>query len=319
MGFRWRDLEAGLERLKVEDHGFFMVLLNSPRGGVESAQRSAISMNPILHGLLLVGGKSRRMGCDKADLAVRGEESFRDRGMRLLGGVTEKASLSIAADDERSYEIATLPDAIFDKGPLGGILTALESEPGTAWLVMACDLPNIDEETLKLLVASRDVSAEATCFRSAIDGVPEPLCAIYEPAAVEAVRKAVEGDRLCARHFLDELTLNAIDLPSPEALHNCNRPEDMEELRKREASGSTEKAVTLEFFAKLRDEAGCSTKPHTTTAATAAGLWDELRVSHGFTMDLDTVRLAVNDEFAPWDHVLVEEDRLAFMPPFAGG
>jgi len=259
------------------------------------------------------------MGKDKADLKVRGEESFRDRGMRLLEGVTEVASLSIADDDEREYAIPTLRDVVSGKGPLGGILTALESEPGTAWLVMACDLPNIDEETLRHLVAARDGSVEVTCFRSAIDGVPEPLCAIYEPAAVGALRKAVSEGRLCARHVLEELRLKAIELPSPEALHNCNRPEDVEELRRREAGVRGETAVRLEFFAKLREEAGCATKPHTTRAATAAGLWDELRVLHGFSMDLDTVRLAVNDEFAKWEHVLVEGDRLAFMPPFAGG
>ncbi len=296
-----------------------MVLLNSRRVGLQSAQRFGIFMNSILHGLLLAGGKSRRMGSDKADLTVRGGESFRDRGMRLLGAVTEKARLSIAADDEREYKIPTLRDVVSGKGPLGGILAALESAPGTAWLVMACDLPNIEAETLAHLVASRDPAAEATCFCSEIDGVPEPLCAIYEPAAVTRLREDVAADKLCARHFLDGLKLHAIPLPSPGALQNCNRPEDLEELRAREAAGGVEKAVMLEFFAKLRDEAGCASEPYKTRAATAAGLWDEVRVRHGFSMDLDVVRLAVNDEFARWEHRLVEGDRLAFMPPFAGG
>jgi molybdopterin-guanine dinucleotide biosynthesis protein A len=276
-------------------------------------------MTAPINGLLLAGGKSRRMGRDKADLAVHGDESLRDRGLRLLGEVTGNAFLSIATDDDRDYAIPTLRDAIPDKGPLGGILTALESNPGSAWLVVACDLPNLNAETLARLVAARDPSAEATAFLSDIDGVPEALCAIYEPAAIDKLRATIETNKLCARHFLASLRHHAIPLVSPGALQNCNRPEDLEELRLQAATGPSEKSITLEFFAKLRDEAGCTTKPHTTRAATAAGLWDEVRLLHKLSMDLNTVRLAVNDEFADWSHPLADQDRIAFMPPFAGG
>ena len=174
-------------------------------------------------------------------------------------------------------------------------------------------------ETLTQLVASRDPSAEATAFRSDIDGVPEALCTIYEPAAAAKLRQTLTTDNLCARHFLASLRHHAVALPTPGALRNCNRPEDLEELRLQAATGSVEKSVTLEFFAKLRDEAGCATTPHTTRAATAAGLWDEVRLVHKLSMDLNTVRLAVNDEFTDWSHPLAEHDRIAFMPPFAGG
>jgi molybdopterin-guanine dinucleotide biosynthesis protein A len=274
---------------------------------------------PPLNGLLLAGGKSRRMGSDKADLAVHGPESLRDRGMRLLKDLTTDCFLSIAADDDRPYSIPTLRDALPDHGPLGGILTALELASDRAWLVLACDLPNLDLETLAQLIASRDPTADATCFRSPVDGVPEALCTIYEPSAVTSLRETVGRQKLCARRFLDSLRLNAIPLDNETALQNCNRPEDLEELRLQLEDGRTEKSVTLEFFAKLRDEAGCSAMAHTTSAATAAGLWDEIRLLHNLSMDLDSVRLAVNDEFAPWTRPLAPDDRIAFMPPFAGG
>jgi molybdopterin-guanine dinucleotide biosynthesis protein A len=259
------------------------------------------------------------MGKDKADLAVHGGESLRDRGLRLLGDVTGRVLLSIAADDSRPYPFPTLADAIPDKGPLGGILTALESDPAAAWLVVACDLPMLGAETLAQLVASRDPSAEATAFRSDIDGVPEALCTIYEPGAADTLRETIATDTLCARHFLGSLRHHAIPLAVPGALRNCNRPEDLEELRLQAADGPVEKNLTLEFFAKLRDEAGCSSTLHTTRAATAAGLWDEVRLLHKLSLDLNTVRLAVNDEFTDWSHPLADRDRVAFMPPFAGG
>lgn len=276
-------------------------------------------MNPPLNGLLLVGGKSRRMGRDKAELTIHGDESLRERGLRLLGEITAQTYLSIAADDTRPYSVPTLRDAIPNQGPLGGIHTALQSAPDHAWLVVACDLSELDPDTLAHLIASRDPSVGATVFLSDIDGIPEPLCTIYEPAAGTILRKAIEAKDLCARRFLRSLQLHAIPLPSAGALHNCNRPEDIAELRAKASTGSIEKSVTLEFFAKLRDEAGCSSKPYTTRAATAAGLWDEISLLHKHSMDLDTVRLAVNDEFADWSHPLADQDRLAFMPPFAGG
>lgn len=274
---------------------------------------------PPVNGLLLAGGKSRRMGFDKAGLKVHRNESLRDRGLRLLSEVCTSSFLSIAADDERPYSIPTLRDATPGLGPLGGILTALELSPHQAWLVLACDLPQLDADTLAQLVTSRDPSADATCFRSPVDEAPEALCTIYEPSALTSLRETVNHQKLCARRFLASLKLHAITLDNDAALQNCNRPEDLEELRLQSESGPIKKSVTIEFFAQLRDDAGCRTLDRTTTAATAAGLWDEIRLRHQLSMDLDTVRLAINDEFAPWTQPLNDNDRLAFMPPFAGG
>ena len=102
-------------------------------------------------------------------------------------------------------------------------------------------------------------------------------------------------------------------------LQNCNRPEDLEELRLLRKLGRVSKSVTIEYFAKLRDEAGTNSEQASTDAATAAGLWAETRMRHSLSMDLDTVRLAINDEFTPWTTPLQPNDRIAFMPPFAGG
>ena len=56
-----------------------------------------------------------------------------------------------------------------------------------------------------------------------------------------------------------------------------------------------------------------------TEAATAAGLWEELRMARNLSLDLEAVRIAINDEFQPWTHPLKDRDRLALFPPFAGG
>jgi molybdopterin-guanine dinucleotide biosynthesis protein A len=107
--------------------------------------------------------------------------------------------------------------------------------------------------------------------------------------------------------------------PAASALDNCNRPEDLEEARQRLAGGQARKAVVVEFCGPLREEAGTRSEEIQTTAATAAGLWEELRMTKNFSLGIEAVRVAINDEFQPWTTPLRDRDRLALFPPFAGG
>ena len=276
-------------------------------------------MSNPLHGLLLAGGKSRRMGRDKADLVVVANLSLRERGLQLLGAITDSAHLSIAADDERPYESATLRDLREDAGPLAGLEAAFNQSPDAAWLVIACDLPFLTDSVLRELAEQRDPTCDATCFTSRFDGKPEPLCTIYEPSAAALLTEALENGVRCARKFLFSLRRHELSLPDRSALDNCNRPEDLEEARLSLAEGRRVKTITVEFCGALREEAGTAREAIQTEAATAAGLWEELRMAKNFSLDLDAVRAAINDEFQPWTHPLADNDRLALYPPFAGG
>lgn len=77
--------------------------------------------------------------------------------------------------------------------------------------------------------------------------------------------------------------------------------------------------ITVEYFAQLREQAGCSRETWQPQAPDAAGLYEELRRHHGFNLDREHLRVAVNDGFAEWDVVLQEGDRVVFIPPVAGG
>ncbi len=124
-----------------------------------------------------------------------------------------------------------LMDRYGGRGPLDGILSAMEAHPGHAWLVVACDMPRLDAQTLRLLVARRDPSRLATAFRSPYDHRPEPLCAIYEPAIEPALRRALEGGRASARDVLMGNDSLLLDLPDAQALDNANDPAEYEEMR----------------------------------------------------------------------------------------
>jgi molybdopterin-guanine dinucleotide biosynthesis protein A len=187
---------------------------------------------PPVYGLLLSGGASKRMRRDKAHLEYRGEPQLL-RAWRLLGEVTEQAFVS-AREDQRSDPLrAGLPliiDSYESVGPAAGILSAQDAYPDVAWLVLACDLPLLGADTLRRLLAERDPAADATAFTSRHDGLPEPLCAIWEPASHALLLQRYRNGEYCPRKAL--IRSNTTLLPPPgDALDNINAPEDLAQLQ----------------------------------------------------------------------------------------
>ncbi len=79
------------------------------------------------------------------------------------------------------------------------------------------------------------------------------------------------------------------------------------------------KRVQVQYFALLREQAGCSEELVETAAPTPGRLYQELGARHGFSLPVDRVKVALNGEIAPWDAPLEDGARLVFIPPFAGG
>ncbi|HEY1848168.1 MAG TPA: MoaD/ThiS family protein [Opitutaceae bacterium] len=79
------------------------------------------------------------------------------------------------------------------------------------------------------------------------------------------------------------------------------------------------KNLRLRYFAVLREQRGAAEERLLTGAASASEVYEEVRARHGLTMARARVRVAVNDEFAPWDTAVADGDTIAFLPPVAGG
>ena len=79
------------------------------------------------------------------------------------------------------------------------------------------------------------------------------------------------------------------------------------------------KKLTLQYFAVLREQAGCSEERLETAAETPAELYEQVRARHGFTLPQSMLRVAVNEEFRDWSWPLQANDRVVFIPPVAGG
>ncbi len=282
-----------------------------------------MSTAPQLLGLVLAGGRSTRMQRDKAAMQYQPGETQLDVAMKLLAPRVARAFVSVRADQRADATRARF-EHIVDRGdvegPIAGITAALAEHPDAAWLVLACDLPFLDARTLDVLIASRDIEAEATAYRSAHDGLPEPLCAIYEPRARDAIAAHVAAGRMCPRKFLINARTRLLDQPDPRALDNVNtQAEYGAALSALHPHPIAPREIRVQYYALLREQAGRSAETLSTAARTPRELYAELAARHAFTLPADLLRVAVNAEFGDWSQPLKPGDAVVFIPPVAGG
>lgn len=180
-------------------------------------------------GLVLAGGRSRRLGHDKALLDRQGESQL-EYLTALLGEHVDRVFVSTRADqsnDKGRRQFEQIVDRYDDLGPVAGILTALEEYPEVDWLVVACDLPNVDDSTVRLLLESRSKKHPFTAYKSSHDGLPEPLCALYQSGSAQIVRGFVDDGLFCPRKILLRSNTLLLQQPNPRALDNVNTPDDL--------------------------------------------------------------------------------------------
>ena len=92
--------------------------------------------------------------------------------------------------------------------------------------MLACDLPFLSDAALSQLLRERDADCLATAYRSAHDGLPEPLCAIWEPAAGPALASYQKDGGRCPRKFLIRHGVPLLEPLDGRALDNVNTPEE---------------------------------------------------------------------------------------------
>jgi molybdopterin-guanine dinucleotide biosynthesis protein A len=279
-------------------------------------------MSAPVYALVLAGGRSLRMQADKAALAYHGRSQLAE-AMLLVAPLTARAFVSVRADQIDDPLRAGFPQIIDrreDLGPAAGIMAAQEEFPEAAWLVLACDLPFLDAATLEHLLRARDPARDATAYLSSHDGLPEPLCAIYEPQSRAKLAAYLTNGRQCPRKFLSAADVHLIAAADARALDNINtRAEYDAAMSALKTPAVPVKQIRVQYYALLREEAGRSEEAVATRAATARELFAELQARHPFSLPPTMLRVAVNDEFGEWSQLLADGDRVVFIPPVAGG
>jgi len=189
-------------------------------------------MHPVRCAAILAGGKSSRMGCDKALIQFDGQLLVR-RTARVLSGAFEK--VVVVSNSEEVAQAARLTrteDAYADKGPLAGIEAGLSHFQEPAFFV-ACDLPFLNAEFIAFLREEWRDEWDALVPQS--ESGDEPLHAIWSPRCLPAIRAALQFERPPSlRLVLEGLRVQTV--PVEEArrfdatlamFENWNRPEDV--------------------------------------------------------------------------------------------
>ena len=176
-------------------------------------------------GFVLIGGNSSRMGRDKALLPAHGRTLA-----ELVAGVVSAAAgpTALVGGSRRiaDAEFAFIPDLYPGEGPLGGILTALESSTAEWNLIVACDMPGLKVDFLRSLLDAAEHCDVEALVPAGPKGRLEPLCAVYHRNSRQGLYRAfARGVRKIAG-ALEEVRTVTWTVSEVSCFQNVNTPED---------------------------------------------------------------------------------------------
>ena len=188
-------------------------------------------------GVLLAGGKSRRMGEDKRYLVV-GEQTLLERGLAVLHSIFQEV-LVVIAQDSLPLKVAArvVRDLVPDCGSLGGLYTGLMQATTPYIFVAACDMPFLDPAVITQFT-SRGASADIVMAKLAAR--LHPMHALYSKGCLPVLEQMIRARQLKVQEMLSHASLHVryvtdADLltidPSGRSFQNVNTPADLEAAR----------------------------------------------------------------------------------------
>jgi len=176
-------------------------------------------------GLIMMGGQSTRMGSDKAFVQWHGQ-TLLEKAIDHLSGITDDIYLSVNAEqyDLLQDEYACIQDQYPDKGPMGGILSALEKLHEDL-IVLAVDMPNLSAANILDLISAAKDFKTITCYQYK-DAI-QPFPSFWPVQLLPNLEASVLNNRLAMIKFIVAQQPKLITTNSPEQFNNFNRPDDM--------------------------------------------------------------------------------------------
>lgn len=189
---------------------------------------------PDIQGLVLAGGLSTRMGTDKGLLEYHGiaQREHLYSIFSELFPIKDEGQLGVYYSVRQHQDISG--NAIVDKfkglGPFGGICSAFQENPNTAWLVVATDIPFLSKEMLEFLISKRNQTKIATTFKGKSKEFPEPLITIWEPKAYPILLNYLAQGYSCPRKVLINSEVELVEIDD-EIIRNINTPQEYEKVK----------------------------------------------------------------------------------------
>ncbi len=174
---------------------------------------------------VLAGGRSSRMGRDKALLPFNGR-SLVEHVASQARGVTGNIILVGEIHRYANLGYPVVEDIFPGRGPLSGLHAALIRSNSDWNLVLACDMPALSAEFLMKLMMRAETGQAAAVIPVAPDGVPQPLCAAYHHQCISAVSSALNNGVYKITGALAGLEVDFWHVPESHCFRNLNTPEE---------------------------------------------------------------------------------------------
>ena len=189
---------------------------------------NAIEMNRV-SAILLAGGKSSRMGRDKATLHFQGLSLLEWQIQKLRGLGIEDIMLSGSRQEMEGIRV--VPDEFPERGPLGGLHACMKVARNSDCLVLSVDVPRVPPQALtELIRAHLKRGAAVTLLRHGDKW--EPLIGVYQSGLYRVAESILQGENTAVRRLLAETGFQLVDWSEDETLFlNCNTPEDYARLQ----------------------------------------------------------------------------------------
>jgi molybdopterin-guanine dinucleotide biosynthesis protein A len=207
------------------------VVVQAPRQGEGKVTGGA---GALATGFVVAGGRSQRMGRDKALLPWAGTTLLRHALFRLGSVCADVRILCGAEPRYTDFGVPVHTDVVKDAGPLGGVHAGLMNLGAPLGLFLGVDTPLIPPSLLGALVAAAE---EYDAVVPVVAGHPEPLCAVYRGTCLEPVQRCLDGGGRKMTSFWPEIRVRTIGQEElaaygnpPELFRNLNTPEDYRRL-----------------------------------------------------------------------------------------
>jgi molybdopterin-guanine dinucleotide biosynthesis protein A len=190
-----------------------------------------------MNAVILAGGKSSRMGSNKAFLKIKGK-TFIEVQIELLRKMFNDIAISVNTPLE--YEYLNLPifkDIYPGKGPLGGIYTSLVNSNSSHTFMLACDMPFVRLELIKYL---KDLTKEYDVVIPKSEKGLEPLHAFYSKKCIDPIKRELDANNLRMISFFPHVNVKIVELNEltlldgvKDSIKNLNTMDDYESITKR--------------------------------------------------------------------------------------
>lgn len=176
-------------------------------------------------GVILAGGRSKRMGFDKKYLTPNGEPQYRYL-YNTMALVFDRVFISLSAQETYTGPEEIVRDQFNFSGPLNGMLSSLKTIRTKGIFFVAVDMPNITKEELLTLLSHRDQSLHATCYMNKETNHIEPLFSIWEQSSIEIITRSLTNNIYSPYQILAHHSVKRIETSNSKLFHNLNTPED---------------------------------------------------------------------------------------------